>query len=64
MTFVCLTKYNDVGMNHLALIGTSDESVAKGSRTEQRKDEKNEKTQLVHLMLLVLVVLELTGNSR
>jgi len=43
MTFVCLTKYNDVGMNHLSLLGTSDESVLKGSRAEQRKVEKKEK---------------------
>ena len=43
MTFVCLTKYNDVGMNHLSLLSTSVESVAKGSRAEQRKDEKKEK---------------------
>ena len=43
MPFVCLTKYNDVGMNHLSLLDTSDEIVAKGSRAEQRKVAKKEK---------------------
>ena len=43
MAFVCLSQYNDVGMNQLTVLGMSDDMVAKGGRVEQRKKENKEK---------------------
>ena len=43
MAFVCLTKYNDVGINQLTVLGTSDDMVVKDGRAVQRKKESKEK---------------------
>ena len=43
MAFVCLTKYNEVGVNHLTVMEINDDMVTKISRAEQRQQNKEER---------------------